>query len=122
MESVLRDLDDWSDDDEPEEEFVEKIHIALEDQEKTTFTCPYGTFAFRRVPFGLCNAPATFLSCLQAFNLLKEKLTSAPVIVAPDWELPFELMCDASDYVVGAVLGQMRGKNQLLYKLMTPEL
>ena len=37
-----------------------QIDIALEDQEKTTFTCPYGTFAFRRMPFGLCNDPATF--------------------------------------------------------------
>jgi hypothetical protein len=38
-----------------------QIEIALEeDQEKTTFTCPFGTFAFRRMPFGLCNAPATF--------------------------------------------------------------
>ena len=37
-----------------------QIAIALEDQAKTTFTCPYGTFAFRRMPFGLCNAPATF--------------------------------------------------------------
>ena len=37
-----------------------QIVIAPEDQEKTTFTCPYGTFAFRRMSFGLCNAPATF--------------------------------------------------------------
>ena len=37
-----------------------QIAIAPEDQEKSTFTCPYGTFAFRRMPFGLCNAPATF--------------------------------------------------------------
>ena len=37
-----------------------QISIALEDQEKTTFTCPFGTFAFRRMPFGLCNAPSTF--------------------------------------------------------------
>ena len=37
-----------------------QIEIALEDQEKTTFTCPFGTFAFRRMPFGLCNAPALF--------------------------------------------------------------
>ena len=37
-----------------------QIAIALEDQDKTTFTCPYGTFAFRRMPFGLCNALATF--------------------------------------------------------------
>ena len=37
-----------------------QITIASEDQEKTTFTCPYDTFAFRRMPFGLCNAPGTF--------------------------------------------------------------
>ena len=38
--------------------------------------------------------------------MLKKKLISAPVIVTPNWDLPFELMCDASDYAVGAVLGQ----------------
>ena len=37
-----------------------QIHIHPSDQEKTTFTCPYGTFAYRRMPFGRCNAPATF--------------------------------------------------------------
>ena len=42
------------------------------------------------------------------FELLKKKLTSAPIVVAPDWNLPFELMCDASDFVVGAVLGQRK--------------
>jgi len=41
-----------------------QIHIALEDQEKTTFTCPFGTFAYRRMPFGLCNAPGTFQRCM----------------------------------------------------------
>ena len=41
-----------------------QIEIALEDQEKTTFTCPFGTFAFRKMPFGLCNTPETFQRCM----------------------------------------------------------
>lgn len=41
---------------------------------------------------------------------LKKKLTTAPIITAPDWSEPFELMCDASDYAVGAVLGQRKNK------------
>ncbi|GJY37671.1 putative nucleotidyltransferase, ribonuclease H [Tanacetum coccineum] len=222
-----------------------QIPIDPNDQEKTTFTCPFGTYAYRRMPFGLCNAPATFQRCMlaifhdmieesvevfmddfsvfgnsfdkclnnldkmlqrckdahlvlnwekchfmvkegivlghkvssaglevdkakidvisklppptnikgvrsflghagfyrrfikdfskiarpitkllekdtpfefndecqKAFELLKEKLTCAPVIVSPNWNLPFELMCDASDFAVGAVLGQKDGKN-----------
>ena len=43
--------------------------------------------------------------CLHHFELLKKKLTSAPIVVALDWNLPFELMWDASDFAVGAVLG-----------------
>ena len=46
-----------------------QIAIALEDQEKTTFTCPYDTFAFRRMPFGLCNALATFQRCMMSMFL-----------------------------------------------------
>ncbi|GJU46386.1 putative nucleotidyltransferase, ribonuclease H [Tanacetum coccineum] len=217
-----------------------QIPLAPEYQEKTTFTCPYGTFAYRRMPFGLCNAPVTFQrcmtainhdmckdfmevfmddfpvfgnsfdscltnlskmlarceetnlvlhwekchfmvkegivlghktsksgievdrakidviaklpyptnvkgvrsflghagfyrrfikdfskiarpmtqllikdakftfsnECMQAFDILKNKLTTAPLIIAPEWNLDFELMCDASDYAIGAVLGQ----------------
>ena len=47
-------------------------------------------------------------ACLKSFNILKKTLISAPIIQPPDWSLPFEIMCDASDYVVGAVLGQKR--------------
>ncbi|GJS62709.1 reverse transcriptase domain-containing protein [Tanacetum coccineum] len=191
-----------------------QIPIDPKDQEKTTFTCPYGTFAYRRMPFGLCNAPGTFQRCMMAifhdmiektmevfmddfsvfgdsfstclsfrkkfpkkievdhakveviaklphpttvkgvrsflghagfyrrfiqdfskiarpithlleketpfffskeciesFNTLKRKLTEAPILIAPDWDLPFELMCDASDFTIGAVLGQRKNKH-----------
>ncbi|GKD55774.1 reverse transcriptase domain-containing protein [Tanacetum coccineum] len=222
-----------------------QIPINPKDQENTTFTCPYGTFAYRRMPFGLCNAPGTFQRCMmaifhdmieetmevfmddfsvfgdsfssclshldkmlkkyedtnlvinwekchfmvkegivlghkiskseievdrakvdviaklphpttvkglrsflghagfyrrfiqdfsgisrpmthlleketpfvfskecvEAFNALKKKLTEAPILVAPDWDLPFKIMCDVSDFAVGAVLGQHKIKH-----------
>ncbi|KAK5819483.1 hypothetical protein PVK06_024486 [Gossypium arboreum] len=49
--------------------------------------------------------------CLEAFNTLKDKLINAPIIIAPDWNLPFELMCNVSDFAVGAVLGQQRDEH-----------
>jgi hypothetical protein len=49
--------------------------------------------------------------CLQSFHTLKKALISAPVIQPPDWRLPFEIMCDASDYAAGAVLSQSKDKN-----------
>nr|GEV43984.1 reverse transcriptase domain-containing protein [Tanacetum cinerariifolium] len=132
-----------------------QIAIDPQDQEKTTFTCPYGTFAYIRMPFGLCNAPDTFqrewivlghkilkfgievdrakvdviaklphpttvkgvrsflghAECVDAFDTLKKKLTEAPILGVPDWNLPFELMCDASDFAIGAVLGQRNTKH-----------
>ncbi|GKA67075.1 reverse transcriptase domain-containing protein [Tanacetum coccineum] len=114
-----------------------QIPIDPLDQEKTTFTCPYGTFAYRRMPFGLCNAPGTFQRCMVAiftryglenhgrsswmilWSALKhcetlkdeDSARAAPILVAPDWDLPFEIMCDASDFAVGAVLGQRKTKH-----------
>nr|GEV45531.1 reverse transcriptase domain-containing protein [Tanacetum cinerariifolium] len=194
-----------------------------QDQEKTTFTCPYGTFAYRRMPFGLCNAPGTFQMCMmaifhdmikktmevfmdeflvfgnsfetclsgivlghkisknwievdkakvdviaklphpttvkcirsflghagfnrrfiqdfsmiarsmtrllgkdtpfffskecvEAFQTLMRKLSEAPILVPLNWDLPFELMCDASDFSIGVVLGQRKTKHfQLIH-------
>nr|GEX38351.1 reverse transcriptase domain-containing protein [Tanacetum cinerariifolium] len=136
--------------------------IDPKDQEKTTFTCPYETFAYKRMPFGLCNAPGTFQRCIMAIfhdmieetmevfmddfsvfgNSFSTCLTNLEKILkrcedtklALNWEKshfmvkegiilghriskkgievdkakidPFELMCDAIDFAVGAVLGQ----------------
>nr|GEX06841.1 reverse transcriptase domain-containing protein [Tanacetum cinerariifolium] len=49
--------------------------------------------------------------CIEAFNILRKKLTKASILVALDWDLPFEIMCDASDFAVGAVLGQQKTKH-----------
>ncbi|KAL5550284.1 hypothetical protein UlMin_000460 [Ulmus minor] len=141
-----------------------QIPLAPEDQEKTTFTCPYEGIVLghrisvkgievdqakidviKKLPpptnikgvrsflghagfyrrfikdFSKITKPFCELlvkdavfdfskDCLLAFETLKEKLISSPIIVAPDWELPFTLMCDASDYAIGAVLGQRKGK------------
>ncbi|GJY17583.1 DNA-directed DNA polymerase [Tanacetum coccineum] len=147
-----------------------QIPIDPLDQEKTTFTCPYGTFSYRRMPFGLLsmhrgrnvqkvhglhlsrlliekhgrvfavfsvgristtiysardfqNRPASYeptlkketpfifsKECIEAFETLKMKLTQAPILVASDWDLPFEIICDASDFAIGAVLGQRKTK------------
>ncbi|GJR04259.1 reverse transcriptase domain-containing protein [Tanacetum coccineum] len=53
------------------------------------------------------NTPFIFSEeCIQAFRTLKKKLTEAPILIAPNWDQPFELMCDGSEYAIGAVLGQ----------------
>ncbi|GJU56152.1 reverse transcriptase domain-containing protein [Tanacetum coccineum] len=58
------------------------------------------------------DAPFNFSKeCIQAFDTLKRELTQAPIMIKPDWSLPFEIMCDASDYAAGAVLGQRIDKH-----------
>nr|GFC76846.1 reverse transcriptase domain-containing protein [Tanacetum cinerariifolium] len=53
------------------------------------------------------NSPFIFSNeCIQAFRTLKDKLTKAPILIALNWDQPFELMCNASDFAVGAVLGK----------------
>nr|GEU91920.1 reverse transcriptase domain-containing protein [Tanacetum cinerariifolium] len=49
--------------------------------------------------------------CIDAFETHKKKLTEAPILVVPDWNLPFELMCNASDFAIGVVLGQQKTKH-----------
>nr|GEZ16632.1 reverse transcriptase domain-containing protein [Tanacetum cinerariifolium] len=68
---------------------------------------------FRNLHFELKKETPFFFSkeCIKSFNTLKKKLTKAPVLVASDWDLPFEIMCDASDFAVGAVLGQRKTKH-----------
>ncbi|RVW18225.1 Pol polyprotein [Vitis vinifera] len=132
-----------------------QIEIDFEDQEKTTFTCPFGTFAYRRMSFNLCNAPATFQRCmLSIFSDMVERilkvfmdditiygsafedcLVNIEVVLnrrfikdfsklaRPLCELLVKdakfVMCDASDFAIGAVLGQREdGKPYVIYYAM----
>ena len=63
---------------------------------------PLTNILLKDVPFVFDDA------CLSAFDRLKKALVLAPIITPPDWSLPFEIMCDASDYAIGAVLGQRK--------------
>jgi hypothetical protein len=65
---------------------------------------PFTNFLANDVPFDFDDA------CLISFEPLKNALISAPIIQPPDWSLPFEIMCDASDYAVGAILEQTKDK------------
>nr|GEV29713.1 hypothetical protein [Tanacetum cinerariifolium] len=83
-----------------------QIPIDPKDQEKTTFTSrPMNRLLEKDIPFQFSK------ECVEAFQTLKIKLTEAPIFIAPDWDMPFELMCDASDFAVGAVLGKRQDKH-----------
>nr|GEV03716.1 reverse transcriptase domain-containing protein [Tanacetum cinerariifolium] len=62
----------------------------------------YNCDATNRNQSNVCAAT----DCIDAFETFKRKLTEASILIVPDWNLPFELMCDASDFAIGAVLGQ----------------
>nr|GEW52529.1 reverse transcriptase domain-containing protein [Tanacetum cinerariifolium] len=53
----------------------------------------------------------SFLDCIKAFQTLKKRLTEAPILIVPNWDLPFELMCDVSNFTIGAVLGERHEKH-----------
>jgi hypothetical protein len=66
-----------------------------------------------RPPTSLLANDAPFIfnnECHEAFQILKKALILAPIIQPPDWKLPFEIMCDASDFAIGVVLGQTKDK------------
>nr|GEV83411.1 reverse transcriptase domain-containing protein [Tanacetum cinerariifolium] len=90
-----------------------QIPIDPSDQEKTTFTCPYGTFAYRRMPFGLCNAPGMFQRCMLAiFHDMVEKTMEVFMDDFSVFGNSFENCLSRldkmlqSDFAIGAVLGQ----------------
>src|SRR3954468_12074166 len=65
---------------------LSQIHVNTADQEKTTFTCHYGTYAYRRMPFDLCNAPATLQRCMYAiFDGFCEEIVE--VFIVPNFRL-----------------------------------
>nr|GFB01140.1 reverse transcriptase domain-containing protein [Tanacetum cinerariifolium]GFB01561.1 reverse transcriptase domain-containing protein [Tanacetum cinerariifolium] len=60
---------------------------------------------------GVFSVTPVFTDCIKAFQTLKKKLTEAPILITPNWDLSFELMCDASNFAIGAVLGQRHEKH-----------
>nr|GFB25344.1 DNA-directed DNA polymerase [Tanacetum cinerariifolium] len=84
-----------------------QIPIDPRDQEKATIKVDKAKInVIAKLPH-----PTTVKDCIQAFQTLKKKLTKASILIAPNWDLPFELMCNASDFAIGVVLGQRHEKH-----------
>nr|GEX34762.1 reverse transcriptase domain-containing protein [Tanacetum cinerariifolium] len=86
-------------------EVIKKEVIKLLDADFSKIARPKTHLLEKETPFVFSK------DCIDAFETLKKKLTEAPILVVPDWNLPFELMCDASDFAIGAVLGQRKTKH-----------
>jgi len=102
-------------------EVVEKLPLPVNVKGVRSFLGHVGFYRrfikdFSKIAKSLCNLLVKEnefnfdYECLDTFSLIKTKLVTESIIIAPNWDLPFELMCDASDYVVGAVLGQRKNK------------
>nr|GFB73484.1 reverse transcriptase domain-containing protein [Tanacetum cinerariifolium] len=96
---------------------ISKLHHPTTVKGIRSFLCHAGFYRCFIKDFSKISRPMTYLleknppfifsnECIQAFRTLKDKLTEAPILIAPNWDQPFELMCDASDFTVGAVLGE----------------
>ena len=79
-----------------------KIAIAPEDKEKTTFTCPYGTYAFKQMPFGLCNAPVTFQHCMMA--ILSDMVEKTIEVFMDDYSVLGNSFDNYVNYLVAKVI------------------
>nr|GEW71990.1 reverse transcriptase domain-containing protein [Tanacetum cinerariifolium] len=88
-----------------------QIPIDPKDQEKTTFTAHTERLLIAACILGYAMLQARFRGCVDAFRTLKTKLCEAPILIAPNWDMPFELMCDARDFAIGSVLGQRQDKH-----------
>jgi len=90
-----------------------QITVSKEDQEKTSFTCPFGTFAYRRMPFGLCNAPATFQRCMTAiFSEFCEKIVEVFMDDFSIYGTSFDDFLSATSFSTALVFHEEEGMMQ----------
>nr|GFA38230.1 reverse transcriptase domain-containing protein [Tanacetum cinerariifolium] len=97
---------------EGDKKFPVIIAKELGDEEKSALIKDFSKISRPMTHLLEKNTPFIFSKdCIKAFQTLKKRLTEAPILIAPNWDLSFELMCDASDFAIGAVLGQRHEKH-----------